>query len=91
MRPELLVPEGEITDELLSAVLSLVSVTVQERFLADWTELERVLAYDWAMREHLAASDCRLKRRPRPWLVTVAAEQDRRLRVRVPAGGDRSA
>jgi len=31
-----------------------------------WTRNEQLLAYDWAMREHLAASDGLARRRERP-------------------------
>ncbi len=67
MRPVLLDPGGELTTELLHDVLSLVDRCAPPmEQLERWTPLERLLAYDWAMREHLAASDNPVKRRPRP-------------------------
>ena len=53
-RIEFLTPAGDITDKLLSNLLSLIGMAPPppER-MARLTELERLLAYDWAAREHL--------------------------------------
>jgi hypothetical protein len=79
MRPELMTPEGALDRGMLRDVLLLVSVTVDEASMEPWTDLELALAYDWAMREHLAASDNPVKRRPKPLFVEAAekAEADR--------------
>lgn len=67
MRPTLLDPPGELTDDLLcNVVLPLVCVSLPMERAARLTELERLLAYDWAMREHLRASDNVIRRRERP-------------------------
>jgi hypothetical protein len=50
-------PSGPITIQLLVDVLSLIGVTVSMGKMATWTHNQRVDAYDWAIREHLAASD----------------------------------
>ncbi len=73
MRPVLLDPGGELTDDLLYDVLTLVcdgNVPPMEQ-LKRWTPLERLLAYDWGMREHLAASDNPIMRRPRPSFLSA--------------------
>jgi len=50
MRPVLLEPQGELTPELLSSVLELVTVFIEPGRVAPWTEMERLLVYDWAWR-----------------------------------------
>jgi hypothetical protein len=70
MRPHLMEPQGELTAELLSDVLTLVSVTIPPERITRWTHLERVLAYDWAWRLHLRASDNLNHARQKPWFVT---------------------
>ncbi len=66
MRPVLLEPRGELNGQLLKRVLELVGVDVTVTAAERWTKLERLLAYDWAMRERLAASDNLTRRRERP-------------------------
>jgi hypothetical protein len=68
-RPTFYVPGGELTPELLRNVLSLVSVTVPLERIERWVPFERLLAYDWAIREHLRASDNPVHSRPRPSLL----------------------
>ena len=65
MRPELLTPE-ELDEEVLCAALGLVGESVTYEAIGRWAPLERAIAYDWAMREHLSASDNPTRRRPRP-------------------------
>jgi hypothetical protein len=66
-RPEFLVPAGEITDDLLGDMLRIAGAEPPPAAaLAGLTEFERMLAYDWAAREHLRASDNLVRRRPRP-------------------------
>ncbi len=66
MRPVLMEPRGELNGQLLKRVLELVGVDITVTAAERWTHLERLLAYDWAARERLAASDQPVKRRPRP-------------------------
>jgi hypothetical protein len=72
MRPVLLEPDGELTAQLVTDVLGLVSVTVPPAAAEPWTRMERLLAYDWAIREHLRASDNPVPRRDKPSFVTAA-------------------
>lgn len=68
-------PQGELTPESLRLVLGLVCNDVPEAVIALWTPNERKLAYDWAMREHLHASDNNsVRRRECPWFVKVAKD-----------------
>jgi hypothetical protein len=65
----LLIPQpplrgNHLRTALLDYANDLIPVTPEQT--AAWTRLERVTAYDWAMREHLAASDNLLRRRARP-------------------------
>jgi hypothetical protein len=71
MRPELLCPE-KITSEAVADALALVGSQVDRGALGRWVHLEKVLAYDWAMREHLRASDGLIGRRDKPSFVTAA-------------------
>lgn len=69
MRITLKVPRGELTAELVHDVLRLVvhnRTLPSETSIHAWTFYEKLLAYDWAMREHLSASDQPVRRRPRP-------------------------
>ncbi len=72
MRPVLLEPQGELTPELLSSVLELVTVFIEPGRVAPWTEMERLLVYDWAWRRYLGASDNTVRQREKPWLVIAA-------------------
>lgn len=70
---EFLVPDGPLTDEVLGDVVSLVDHEPPPALeLELWTDLERVLVYDWAMREHMRAAGNRVKRRPKPWVLQRA-------------------
>lgn len=85
MRPELLTPANFSADKsgriLLSDALSLAGATVHRENLESWTELEMAVAFDWAMRIHLHASDNRVKVRSKPMFVLAAEvhEQARQL------------
>ena len=59
-------PNGELTDKLVLDILSLVGVRPSPGQVAVWSELERMVVVDWAMREHYSASDNPTQRRPRP-------------------------
>jgi hypothetical protein len=62
----------DLTAEVVVAVLSLVGVRVERSIVERWTKLELLLAYDWAMRNHLRASDNPARLRDKPWFVQVA-------------------
>lgn len=70
-RPTFYDPGEEITVNTLWNLLMLVSVMVAELTIGRWTKFERLVVYDWAMREHLSASDNIVQRRSKPWLVSV--------------------
>lgn len=71
-RPEFFGPGGELSDYDLHCVLLLASVNVPLQAITPWTAMERLLAYDWAMREHLIASDNLVRRRECPSFVVAA-------------------
>lgn len=67
-------PAGELTPEMLRGVLGLVSLDVPEAVIGRWTENERRLAYDYAIRVHYHASDNNSVRlRDCPWFVKISA------------------
>lgn len=74
MRPEFYEPE-DLTDQVVSDALSLAGAAVPEANITRWSDMEKVMAYDWAMREHLAASDNAVRRRVKPYLVTLCQWQ----------------
>jgi hypothetical protein len=68
-------PQEELTPASLCLVLGLAGAEVPEAVIAPWTENERRLAYDWAVREHWRASDNNsVRARPCPWLVTASQD-----------------
>lgn len=69
IRPAFLNPGRALTDDLITDVLSLVGLKPPPGRLAAWTKLDRLAVYDYAIREHLSASDSLVKRRPRPALL----------------------
>jgi hypothetical protein len=72
MRPEFLEPNaGVITAELLKDVLSLVDEGDTTLPLDKLSPMERLMLYDWAMREHIKAGDGDIRRRSRPFLLTA--------------------
>jgi hypothetical protein len=74
VRPELWVPgDSGCPAETVRDALALAGVMVRVSFVSRWTRLERIVAYDWAMREYLHASDNRVKRRERPSFVEYAS------------------
>ena len=66
-------PSDRLTAELVCRVLELVSVKVDPAIAERWTEIELLVAYDWAIRSHLRASDNPTRLREEPWFVRVAA------------------
>jgi hypothetical protein len=75
MRPELITSNAKPDAGTVRAVFQLVEVTADQGAVETWTELELALAFDWAMREHLAASGNPVKRRDKPSFVTAAEKQ----------------
>jgi hypothetical protein len=57
---------GSLSCDDLRDVLLIAGADVPATEIARWTEMEGLLAYDWAVREHLAASDNAVRRRERP-------------------------
>lgn len=64
-------PQGGLTPKIVSDVLGLVEVEVTPQAIALWTDMERLLAYDYAIRGHLRASDNLVRLRPMPHFVRV--------------------
>jgi hypothetical protein len=73
---EFYLPEGELTPEVLRDMLQQVmepGVQVPLEAIGRWTRLEFIMAYDWAAREYLRASDNkRVQRREQPSFVAAA-------------------
>jgi hypothetical protein len=65
-------PAGPLTAQNMRLILMLVGINAPEHAITHWTELEMVMAYDWAMRVHLRASDNRVMMRPCPYFVAAA-------------------
>lgn len=75
MRLELMTPRGALTAALVRDALGLVMEQAPAiDIMSRWTQNELLLVYDWAMREHANASDAPVRRRPRPYLVTLVLE-----------------
>lgn len=70
-----------LTPKLVCDVLGLVAVLVEPHQVAEWTLLERQIAYDWAMREHIGASDHYMRRRTIPSFVVAADRAATRRRA----------
>lgn len=71
-RISFLQPMTELTPELVSLALTLVSLDIQPDEMGSWSEIDLLVVYDWAARETLAASDNNVRRRPRPGLLACA-------------------
>jgi len=74
-RPEFLAPPGGSLVADTRMALALIGVEIPEDDVRGWTKYELMLAYDWAMREHLSASDNTVRRRPKPSFVTAAERE----------------
>lgn len=73
MTRSFLFPEGGLTRPIVQDALGLVGVVCTLEVIGRWCEIERLIAYDWAMREHLHGSDSRsVRRRPRPSFLDPA-------------------
>jgi len=55
-------------------LLCLVGANPNPDHVKQWTEIEKLVAYDWAIREHLHASDNAVRRRAKPWFVDALSE-----------------
>lgn len=71
MRIEFYTP-AEMSRETVRDMLGLVDVKVSAKETDRWTKHELILAYDWAAREHLRASDVLVRRRDKPSFLTTA-------------------
>jgi hypothetical protein len=66
-------PQEELTPESVRLVLGLVSLEVAAGIIAAWTPNERALAYDYAVRQHLHASDNHsIRLRDLPWFIAMS-------------------
>lgn len=76
MKVDLMEPAGDLTPDLVADALLLLDSSnhLSAAQLAPLTPIELQLVYDWAMREMLAASDNRVRRRPRPHALTLLAD-----------------
>lgn len=61
-------PRGKLTARLVSDMLGLIGIIPPDN-IERWTRNELLLVYDYAAREHASASDCIVRRRPRPALL----------------------
>lgn len=68
MRPDLMEPAVMNAGVLVDALGVAGEVVPVER-AAVWSALEQILAYDWAKREYLHASDAPVRRRERPMFI----------------------
>jgi hypothetical protein len=63
-------PQGGLTTGVLQAVLGLVAAELTDMPSRDritaWTDMERLVVYDWAWRIHLKAADNPVHLRARP-------------------------
>lgn len=74
VKPQFYEPE-DLTDQVVADTLILVGISVPEANIAKWSDMEKLMAYDWAMREYLNASDNHVRRRAKPYLVTLCEWQ----------------
>jgi hypothetical protein len=73
MKLKLFDPHGPLTPEIAGdAILLAGGGDVPQAVIGQWSPHELAIAFDWAIREHMAASDNAVQRRPKPWFVTVA-------------------
>lgn len=76
MRPDFHEPSGKLTADLVLDMLGLVTDPPPPlEIIKKWTKMELLMAYDWAVREHMAASDNIVKRRERPWFTTIMVHE----------------
>lgn len=73
MRPELLAVASHTPDDIAAILMLVCKDTVPVEVIGQWSPLEQAVVIDWAMREHLAASDNLCHRRPKPWIIEASA------------------
>lgn len=75
-RKRFLHPNGPLTAAVVYDCLQLVSIDIGREGAMQWTEFELLLAYDYAIREHMHASDVPfIRRRQLPSFVNEAANK----------------
>lgn len=77
MRVTLYEPSGgadSLTTVDVHCALMVAGVQVPVGAVLQWTAIERLIAYDWAIREHLHASDVPVRRRELPQFVRAAGD-----------------
>jgi hypothetical protein len=68
-------PQGTLTWEMVFDLLCIVPADPSVEQMKEWTPIELLIAYDWAIREHLRASDnTSVRRRPKPWFIEAGRE-----------------
>lgn len=71
-------PQGELKPQLVFDLLCMVSADPDYGQVEQWTPIELLVAYDWAIREHLRASDnTTVRRRPKPWFIEPTSRDNR--------------
>lgn len=72
-RRSFLEPRGELDASLVFDALLLAGIEADPKHLDAWTPIELLIAYDFAIREHLRAGDnLSVRRRPKPHFVALA-------------------
>lgn len=68
-------PQADLTPTIVRDMVGLVGYDIPVARIEGWTELEQLMVYDWAAREHLRAGESLsvVRRRPRPSLVSGRA------------------
>jgi len=72
---------AELSAEVVVSVFELISTRLDPDVVEKWTEIELLVAYDYAIRNHLRASDNPTRLRDEPWLVKMAATATKSLSV----------
>lgn len=68
-------PQGELHWRMVYTLLAMVGANPSSGQVQQWTPIELLVAYDWAIREHLRASDnTTVRRRPKPWFIDGPTE-----------------
>lgn len=65
-------PQGDLSPAVVADALGLAGIELPVSVVRTWTPIELLVAYDWAIREHLNAGDNRcVRRRPCPSFVRL--------------------
>lgn len=89
MRVTFIEPAGGLTPQNVAGALALADCRPGVIEVQKWSTFERLLAYDWAMREHLSASDSFKGRRPRPHFLSCPYEWGMGRKCGQPVGHER--